>query len=111
MSRTCLVCGMAVVAPVCPKCDSVIADQSDGSTVTVDIAHQGETVRQAMKKLDRSLVSVQQGRAKWLRVIVGSGLIREEAIAHLTSAEFRGDVQQVEMPVANRGQVMVQVKP
>jgi hypothetical protein len=102
---------MAVVAPICPKCDSVIENQSDGSTVEVDIAHQGETVRQAMQKLDRTLASVRLGTAKWLRVIVGSGLIREEAFARLTSAEFRGDVQRVEMPASNRGQIMVQIKP
>jgi hypothetical protein len=111
MSRHCLSCGMAIVAPVCPKCDSVIAEQSDGSVVQVDIAHHGETVREAMIKLDESLTDAQFGVARFLRVIVGSGLIREEALVHLRGAEFRGDVFDVSTTPSNRGQILVQIKP
>lgn len=109
MTRVCLVCGMAIVAPVCPKCDAVIAEQSDGSTIKVDIAHQGETVREALLKLDAALTMA--GTARFIRVVVGSGVIRQEALVHLRGAEFRGDVIAVEASTTNRGQIMVQVKP
>ena len=51
--QTCLVCGMDVVATAdrCPKCDNDLRSQHDGSTFTIDIAHQGESVSEALKKM------------------------------------------------------------
>ncbi|MFT4799527.1 MAG: hypothetical protein ACI9B8_000698 [Sulfitobacter sp.] len=108
--KHCLQCGMTISAPRCPKCDGLIAVQTDGSTVQFDIAHQGETVREALAKLERWLDQVRQELPRYVRVIVGTGRIREEALGWLQDAQFRGDVLSVET-TANRGQILVQVKP
>jgi len=109
--KSCLQCGMEVTAPRCPKCDGVIKNQSDGSTTQFDIAHQGETVKEALSKLERYLLEAKTGLTRYARVIVGTGRIRDEALGWLQDAEFRGDVLGVEMPDFNPGQILVQLKP
>ena len=109
--KSCLQCGMEILAPHCPKCDGIIADQSDGSTIQFDIAHQRETVREALLKLDQNLKLAKAGLPRYARVIVGTGKIRGEALAWLLDAEFRGDVLRVEALESNRGQILVQLKP
>ena len=48
-ARVCLSCGMTLseTVKVCPKCDSELDNQTDGSIITVDIAHNGEKPHQA----------------------------------------------------------------
>src|SRR5690554_3654867 len=92
-NRQCLHCGMRVtvayadyeesLALVCPKCDGRLFRQSDGSVLTRDIAHGGETVVEALAKLDDSLEQAWRGYCRALRVIVGGGLIREEVLGQL----------------------------
>ena len=59
MNRTvvCLDCGMQVPDDIrrCPKCDNQLDRQTDGSTVTIDIAHHGERVSDALRKLERDI--------------------------------------------------------
>jgi len=109
--KYCLQCGMTISAPRCPKCDGLIAQQTDGSTVQFDIAHQGETVREALANLERWLDEARRELPRFVRVIVGTGRIRGEALAWLQDAEFRGDVIRVETAENNRGQIIVQIKP
>jgi hypothetical protein len=92
--RQCLNCGMAAAtAPlhtdeippcqICTKCDADIFEQSDGSCLTQDIAHQHETINQALRKLDEVLVRAWAGHYREFRVIVGGGEIRQHVRGQL----------------------------
>ncbi len=109
--QSCYQCGMAIVLDRCPKCDSVIANQTDGSTNWVDIAHDGQTVKEALHELDRELLRGGQSLAKYLGLIVGNGRIREEVLARLGDLEFRGDIRGIKTKEKNPGQIIVQLKP
>lgn len=119
--RECLVCGMQhqlqatdiadrAREPVCIKCDSPLFSQSDGSTITVDIAHHHETVARALDKFEQTLNQVwQQTYAENLRLIVGGGLIRDAVLAELFFKKNRGTV--LDFTEENRGAVLIQIRP
>ena len=109
--KHCLFCGMEILGPKCLKCDSVISEQTDGSTVWVDIAHNGQTVIDAMRELEYELRVNGEGLSRYLGLIVGNGKIREEVLARLGDLKFRGDIQGFKNTDANPGQIMVQIKP
>ena len=115
MKRTlyCLNCGMTTDQHDrhCPKCDNRLDLQSDGSTVTVDIAHHGERVRDALRKMHAEIADAKLGVARYLRLIVGSGLIREEVMAALGDLAFRKDIVQWDPETPNSGAILVQLKP
>ena len=118
--RECLNCGMEHTLqpgsiidrchePFCHKCDASLWELSDGSTVTVDIAHSRETVAQAIEKLNQALEDVwQRTFAAELRVIVGGGLIRDAVLAELHFRHHSGVV--LAYQEENRGAVLVRIR-
>ena len=112
MQRTCLDCGMSFSEDTryCPKCDNALDLQHDGSTITVDIAHHGERVREAMLKMQSEIDSARKGVAMCIRLVVGSGLIRDEALLTLRDLKFRGDVKDFDLESTNAGAVLVRLK-
>jgi hypothetical protein len=84
--------------------------QHDGSIITVDIAHQGERVHEALEKMEKEIDSARRGVAQHLRLIVGSGLIRENVLVRLRDFEFRGDIKQFDTEPNNPGSVLIRVK-
>lgn len=112
MQKTCLECGMSVDETMshCPKCDNALDLQHDGSTITVDIAHHGERVSEALSKMQVEIDLAKQGVAMNLRLIVGSGLIREEVLLALRDSEFRGDIISFKAEPHNTGAVLVRLK-
>ena len=112
MQRICLDCGMSIGANtrVCPKCDNALELQHDGSTITVDIAHDGERVRDALQKMQREIDSARKDVAMNIRLVVGSGLIRDEVLLALRDLEFRGDIKDFDLDPANAGAVLVRLK-
>ncbi len=109
----CLECGMSVNFGVkrCPKCDNRLDQQHDGSTVTVDIAHQRETVREAIQKLQRHLKETQEGNAQNLRTVVGSGRIREEILGLLYDLRSREAIIDFQQEQKNPGSIIIKLKP
>ena len=95
----------------CPKCDNRIDLQTDGSTITVDIAHQGERVNDALRKLAKELKTARQGVALYLRVVVGSGVIRDEVMSALLDYEARKIISDFYLDSRNSGAIMVRLKP
>ena len=81
----CQFCGMSLFnsSKTCPKCDSAIENQFQPSTLTVDVAHNKETVKQALIKLHRVLKKNEVMKHRQIRVIVGSKIIRTEVIKEL----------------------------
>lgn len=87
-----------------------MADQHDGTTETRDIAHHGETVREALVKLDNAIDSARQGYARYLRVIVGTGLIRDEVAATLKAMVRTGSILNFKPAPGNRGAFLIELK-
>lgn len=108
----CLNCGMIVDTRSrhCPKCDNRLDAQTDGSTITCDIAHQGERVSDALRKMQSAIAGVKAGVAQYLRLIVGSGVIREEVMASLADMERRGIIIRWELEQNNKGAIRVKLK-
>jgi len=111
-TRHCLQCGMKVDSDIryCPKCDNDLRSQTDGSTVTVDIAHHGEKVRDAERKLAGSIAEAQEGLAATLRIVVGGGLIREQVLSDLMTFEHRGEIRGFTIEGRNPGAILVSLK-
>ncbi len=105
----CLQCGMEVAdrLRICPKCDSDLDQQTDGSTITVDVAHHGEHVSEALRKIDSHLSGARRGVAARLRLIVGSGLIKEATLANLHSRQRGGEIQGFDIEDGNPGAIVV----
>lgn len=108
----CLNCGMHldVQARRCPKCDNELDQQTDGSTVTIDIAHNGERVHEALRKLRDRIDEMKQGVAQYLRLVVGSGAIKEETLAVLHELERRKVIVRYEIEPRNQGAILVKLK-
>jgi hypothetical protein len=118
--RECLFCGLLDtkatgdiadrhLEPLCVKCDNPLWSQSDGSIVTADIAHQHETVPQALLKFRDSLNrSWQQGHAGHLRLIVGGGLIRDAVLGELYFLRSKGTI--LDYHEENRGAVLIRIR-
>ena len=110
--QTCLNCGMRIDRDErrCPKCDNQLDEQTDGSTITVDIAHNGERVHEALRKMHDLVEAANRGVAQYIRFIVGSGIIREEAMMSLENLERRGVIVRQEIERGNRGAILVKLK-
>lgn len=120
LERDCLVCGMPHALsrpdirdrhrqPVCDKCDSPLFEASDGSTEVIDIAHQHETVAEALVKFEEALQFCWGLHyTQQLRVITGGGRIRDALLAELNFLQQRGTV--LEVYSENRGAVLVAIR-
>ncbi len=111
-TTSCLNCGMLVHDGVrrCPKCDNPLDRQTDGSTVTIDIAHQGERVHEALRELETAIKETRRGMAKNLRVIIGSGAIRDAVIARVADYERRQVIISHQLEGNNAGAIIVRLK-
>jgi hypothetical protein len=94
----------------CPKCDNRLDQQTDGSTTTIDIAHHGERVRDALKKLDAEIKLTKRGVAAYIRIVVGSGAIREAVLGRLMDLEYRKLIVSHEIERGNAGAILVRLK-
>ncbi len=94
----------------CPKCDNQLDEQTDGSTVTVDIAHNGERVHEALRKMHDHVEAANRGVAQYIRFVVGSGVIKEEAMMSLESLERRKIIVHQEFEPGNGGAILVKLK-
>jgi predicted ATP-dependent serine protease len=108
----CLNCGMHVPRDIglCPKCDDRVAVQTDGAIITADIAHQQERVVDAMAKLHQLFAAAEAQRAARLRIIVGSGLIREAVLEELHARQFRGEIGSYTVEGRNHGALLVNMR-
>lgn len=119
--RECLHCGMinivnhssiwdrALVEP-CNKCDSSLFEQGDGSVLHVDIAHNRETVDQALGKLEQALERCWRGFANRLRLVVGGGRIHDAVLGQLEYLRNQDIVLDYREENRNPGAVLVTVR-
>lgn len=74
--RECWNCGFPVDlarVAVCPKCGEDVRLDATGQMVDIDVAHDGETVADALRKLEAALDRAVVGDARGLKVIHGHG--------------------------------------
>lgn len=94
----------------CPKCDSELALQSDGSVLHADIAHQRETIPVALRKLQQALDEARSGNARAIRLVVGRGLIRDEVQRQLSWLQHSGGVISYDHDEDNTGAIVIQLR-
>jgi len=95
---------------VCPKCDAPLVGQTDGSTVTIDIAHREQRIHQAIEQLRSSVALHQRSTTQFLRVIVGGDRIRNAAMMELQSMQSQGRIVQFGQDDKNPGAMIVMLK-
>lgn len=112
VQRSCLNCGFPVTESdrVCPKCDSQLALQTDGSTTTIDIAHGKQRINEAMEQLQTAIERHQRGTTQFLRVVVGGDRIRVAAMNELRLMQSRGAIVQFGHDDRNRGALIIVLK-
>jgi len=112
MGRDCLSCGMRVAAGIqlCPKCDAQLDEQSDGSVLQCDIAHQHETLPIALEKMARALAEGRAGHAFAVRLVVGRGLIRDEVMRQLSWLAMRAEILEFDHDAGNTGAILVTLR-
>lgn len=110
--RCCLQCGFPVTESdrVCPKCDSKLELQTDGSTTTLDIAHGKQRVHEAIEQLRSTVTQHQRGTTQFLRVIVGGDRIRHAALHELRAMQSNGTIFQFGQDDRNRGALIIVLK-
>ena len=94
----------------CPKCDNCLDSQHDGSIITADIAHQGERVEEAIGKMRVEVDAARNGMGLYLRLIVGSGVIRDEVLFALRGVQADGVIKSFEVESANAGAIKIKLK-
>jgi ribosomal protein S27AE len=119
--RQCLNCGMAVaIAPlhldeipprrICIKCDDDVYQQSKGTCLTQDIAHQHETITKALQKLDAVLLSAWSGYYREIRVIVGGGQIRQQVLGQLHYYQQQRKILSYQEESPNQGALLAVIR-
>jgi hypothetical protein len=119
--RHCLHCGMSMSvtalhidmlppALLCHKCDQNVYQQHDGSCLTRDIAHNHETIKQALQKLDTILLECWQAYCQSLRLIVGGGVIREHILGQLHYYQQQHRLISFKEESPNRGAIVVRLR-
>ena len=99
MPERCLNCGFPCHPSdtVCPKCDEQLETQTDGSGLTVDIAHHGETIREALEKMETLVDQHRRAPTHYLRLIVGGDRIRLAAEQRAATMLRQGRVVQIRL--------------
>lgn len=110
--RQCLNCGMNIEfgIEICPKCDGVLNKQSDGSRLHIDIAHEGEHVSDALLKLEQVIEEAQSGYSLSIRVVVGTGVIREEVLRQLNWLRSTRRIVDFHTDGNNQGAVIISIR-
>ena len=108
----CQFCGMSLfnTSKTCPKCDSEIEDQYNSNTLTVDVAHNKETVKQAIDKLYQVIERNQIMKHRQIRIIVGSKMIKEEVMNELEALKRAKAILDFGMDAKNSAAILIRLE-
>ena len=76
MSLICPECDFVIDSAdtkTCPKCDAILRARSNGRLMPVDVAHSGENLDQALRKLERAIDEAVHHNFRGIKVIHGRG--------------------------------------
>jgi len=93
----------------CPKCDFGVYDQNKALTYTRDIAHDRQTVDQAITQFYATLNAARKENYGSVRLIVGGGKIKEEIGALLETEKWSGGIQRFELEQPNTGAYFIKL--
>jgi hypothetical protein len=107
----CATCGMvySISAGRCPKCDARPFSENRRATLTIDIAHGGQRVHEALVEFQEALEMAQEQGYGYLRLIVGSGRINQELARDLEAAIWRGQIKNYQYEDPNKGAYLVRM--
>ena len=108
----CQFCGMSLfnTSKTCPKCDSDIEGQYHPTTLTVDVAHNKETVKQAIEKLYQVIEKNQIMKHRQIRIIVGSKMIKEEVMNELEALKRGKAISDFGLDGKNSGALLIRME-
>lgn len=108
---TCANCGMIFDIGLgrCPKCDAHPYSENRRCTLTVDIAHQGQRLDEALEEFEEALEMARDQGYGYLRLIVGSGKINRELAKDLDTAMWRGLIRDYQHENSNKGAYLVRM--
>lgn len=108
---TCSSCGMvfSISAGHCPKCDTRPFSENRKATLTIDIAHQGQRLHEALEEFEEALQLAREQGYGYLRLIVGSGKINQELAKDLDTAVWRGLIKDYQHETPNKGAYLVRM--
>ncbi len=107
----CQQCGMSYPEEqqCCPKCDYGRHEQNRLCTLEVDIAHDLQTVDQAVDQFHGALAQARRELYRELRLIVGGGLINREVGRLLETELQKKSIRSYGYERHNRGAYLVQL--
>ena len=95
---------------VCPKCDALLGEQTDGSVRTHDIAHYRQTVEQALRQMEQTINQEKAGYTQAIRFIVGRGLIRDAVKRRLSQLHSAKLIRRFGQDGENEGALLVELR-
>lgn len=107
----CANCGMTfnISAGRCPKCDTRPFSENRKATLTLDIAHQGQRLHEALEEFEEALELAREQGYGYLRLIVGSGKINRELAKDLDTAMWRGLIKDYRHEDPNKGAYLIRM--
>ncbi len=107
----CSQCGMLydISTGRCPKCDTPPYQENRRATLTVDIAHHGQRMHDAIEQFEEALQQARDQGYGYLRLIVGSGKINKELALDLETARWRGLIKSYQYDDPNLGAYLVKL--
>lgn len=108
---SCANCGMvfSITDARCPKCDTRPFQENRKATLTIDIAHQGQRLHEALEEFEEALELAREQGFGFLRLIVGSGKINRELAKDLDTAMWRGLIRDYRHEDPNKGAYLVRM--
>lgn len=113
ISEPCDNCGM-LLSPEdihCPKCDTHRYAKNRKRMLSVDIAHNMQTLEQAEQQLDNAIREARKKQFGKLRVIVGRGIIRKEIRLSLDTAQWQQRIRSYQTEPYNEGAYILHLSP
>ena len=94
---------------VCPKCDFGRYQQNSDQCISVDIAHNQQTVAQATQAFYEALAQAKRENYGELRLIVGGGLINKRVGQLLEAERHKKQINQFDHEAFNKGAYLVKL--
>lgn len=101
----CQQCGMSYDSSLknCPKCDFGRFDHNIGQRMSVDVAHNLQTVVVATEQFYDALAQAKRECFSELEVVVGGGLINHEIASILEAEVWKASIRDYHQEPNNRG--------
>jgi len=97
-------------ATACPKCDYGRFEQNRGQLVSVDIAHNLQTVEIAAQQFYSALAQARREQYSELEVVVGGGLIKREIAGILEAEVWKESIREFWQEPRNRGAYILKLR-